>query len=162
MTGPRDWDKELAEIDKLMQQPTPAASPPVPATGDERRATPARQSAPSADGGRATADGRANAAARARPIAIWAVALLGVLGAAALAVWPYDKACNLPLGIYLVGVLAVFGASVWTMRLGWATRRGAVLIIGMITMVAALALAALEVLPRTGYAKVAATWTCGL
>lgn len=156
MTGPRDWDKELAEIDKLMQQPTPAASPPVPATGDERRATPARQSAPSADGG------RANAAARGRPVAIWAVALLGVLGAAALAVWPYDKACNLPLGIYLVGVLAVFGAAVWTMRLGWASRRGAVLIIGMATMLAALTLAAMEVLPRTGYAKVAATWTCAL
>lgn len=156
MTGPRDWDKELAEIDKLMQQPTPAASPPVPATGDERRATPARQSAPSAD------DGRANAAARGRPVAIWAVALLGVLGAAALAVWPYDKACNLPLGIYLVGVLAVFGAAVWTMRLGWASRRGAVLIIGMATMLAALTLAAMEVLPRTGYAKVAATWTCAL
>lgn len=90
------------------------------------------------------------------------MALLGVLGAAALAMWPYDKACNLPLGIYLVGVLAVFGAAVWTMRLGWASRRGAVLIIGMATMLAALTLAAMEVLPRTGYAKVAATWTCAL
>lgn len=158
MTGPRDWDKELAEIDKLMQVEPRSAPPQAPvATAARTEPTPTRT-----DGGRANADGRANAAARARPIAIWAVALLGVLGAAALAVWPYDKACNLPLGIYLVGVLAVFGASVWTMRLGWATRRGAVLIIGMITMVAALALAALEVLPRTGYAKVAATWTCGL
>lgn len=153
MTGPRDWDKELAEIDKLMQAPSPGAGAAAP--GDARRATGATAQPPA--GPRPASVSPVGAP---RPLTVWAIALLGPLGAAALAIWPYDKACNLPLGIYLVGVLAVFGASVWTMRLAWATRRGVVMVLGLLTLLAALGLGAREVLPRVGYAKVALTWTC--
>jgi hypothetical protein len=157
MTGPRDWDKELAEIDKLMGPEQPRAAPPSLPAGDGRRATGDGNSA------RPAIDHRASAvpAGSPRPLVVWAIALLGPLGAGALAIWPYDRACNLPLGIYLVGVLAVFGASVWTMRLAWAARRGAVMVVGIVTLLAALALGAREVLPRVGYARIAATWTCG-
>lgn len=148
MTGPRDWDKELAEIDKLMAQPAAKASEPP------------RAAAPAGGPGTGLSPRAAGGAATVRPVTLFAVALLGPLGAGALAIWPYGKACSLPLLAYLVGVLAVFGASVWAMRLAWRARRGGVMLLGLATMLAALMLAALEVLPRIGYAKVAMEWVC--
>jgi hypothetical protein len=91
---------------------------------------------------------------------VWLVALLGPIGAAGLAIWPYPKACGLALGVYLVGVLAVWGASVWAMRTAWAAQRAAAMILGVLALIASLSLAALEVLPRVGYARTSLTWTC--
>jgi hypothetical protein len=153
MTGPRDWDKELAEIDKLMQAPSPGAGAPAPS--DPRRATGAVAQPPA--GPRPASVSPVGAP---RPITVWAVALLGPLGAGALAIWPYDRQCSIPLAIYLVGVLAVLGASIWTMRLAWASRRVVVMVLGILTLLAALGLGAREVLPRVGYAKAELTWVC--
>lgn len=158
MTGPRDWDKELAEIDKLMGAPAPKAGPPpsqmpVRGTRDAEPVAPARGSAP---------EGRvAGPASRVpRPATVWLVTLLGPIGAAGLMVWPYPNACGLSLGVYLVGVLAVWGASIWAMRTAWAAQRAVAMIIGVITLIASLTLVALEVLPRVGYARDSLTWTC--
>lgn len=146
MTGPRDWDKELAEIDKLMASGGGAApSAPVPASAPGRAAPPT--SARPASSPRAA-------------FGVWLVALLGPLGAGALAVWPYAKACGPMLWVYLVGVLAVAGAGIWTMRLAWVHRRGTAHVVGLFTLLAALVLGAIEVLPRIGYAAAPLTWTC--
>ncbi len=152
MTGPRDWDKELAEIDKLMGAPAPKPSLPA-ATRDAGHATPASASPSSAPVTRP-------ASRVARPWQVWAVTLLGPLGAAGLAIWPYPKACGLSLGVYLVGLLAVWGASLWAMRTAWRAQRGAAMVVGVLTLIASLTLVALEVLPRVGYARTSLTWTC--
>ncbi len=162
MTGPRDWDKELAEIDRLMakggsaapesQSAAPVkASAPVPAPAQPAGNRPA---APQSGG---TVPSVASAVSGLRT---WLVTLLGPIGAASLAIWPYQKACGLMLGVYLAGVLAVFGAGVWSMRWAWVSRRGAALIVGTLTLIASLVLAAAEVLPRTGYAAFTAGWVC--
>jgi hypothetical protein len=46
------------------------------------------------------------------------------------------------------------------MRGGWTARRGRVLVVGLATLLGALTLAAMAVLPRIGYAAEAFTWTC--
>ena len=150
MTGPRDWDKELAEIDKLMGAPAPKAQLPPGEPGRVAPAVPAVGAAPvTRHPSRVT-----------KPWKVWAVTLLGPVGAVGLAVWPYPKGCGLSLGVYLVGLLAVWGASIWGMRTAWAAQRGLAMVIGVITLLASLTLGALEVLPRVGYARHSLTWTC--
>jgi hypothetical protein len=161
MTGPRDWDKELAEIDRLMANggsSTPEVEPKAPADPAAPVAvsahTPGNRPTPQPAGG-ARLPVRAVGGLR-----TWLVTLLGPIGAASLTIWPYQKACGLMLGVYLAGVLAVFGASIWAMRWAWVSRRGMALVVGTLTLVASLILAAAEILPRTGYAAVTAGWVC--
>jgi hypothetical protein len=158
MTGPRDWDKELAEIDKLMGAPAPKAQLPPGDPGRVTREAERGGSAPPARGGETRVTGHASRVPRSATV--WLVALLGPVGAVGLAVWPYPKTCGLSLGVYLVGVLAVWGASIWAMRTAWAAQRGLAMVIGVITLLASLTLSALEVLPRVGYARHSLTWTC--
>ncbi len=152
MSGERDWDKELAEIDRLMGADKPAAPDPAPKSGPP--AAPAERAPAARSTGPATARPTVGA------LRAWLVALLGPVGAAALAVWPYHNECGTGLLLYLVGVLAIFGAAIWTMRLAWVSRRATVMILGILTLLAACALAALEISPRVGYARASLTWTC--
>jgi hypothetical protein len=153
MTDPRNWDKELAEIDKLMASDRAASTPNVPAKAGEgaSRAAPVAASRPSS--GSVTTRPRDT-------LGIWLRALLGVLGAAALSIWPYNKGCGTPLYLYLAGVAAIAGMGIYTMRYSWTHRRGIAHMVGLLVLFAGLALAAAEILPRTGYAAVALTWTC--
>jgi hypothetical protein len=159
MTGPRDWDKELAEIDKLIAAGDKAPPHPVPAE--------AGQPQPPA---KAAAAGRADVAVTAaqgpRPtrrrdlVGVWFKVTLGVAGAMALTIWPYGKSCGLLLDIYLVGVAAVIAAGAWGMRAAWVHRRGLAHVVALAVVLAGLWLATAEILPRVGYARAAATWTC--
>ena len=165
MADERDWEKEMAEIDRLLAKESgkpPAGSPETAAPArpaDSARAPvptpplspPARPPQPQP---------AAPVATRGERLRMWSIALLGPLGAAALAVWPYDTGCGPMLWVYLVGTLAVFGAGIWSMRLAWRLRRGPVLIVGTLTLIASLVLAATQVLPRTGYAARQLYWTC--
>ena len=151
MTDPRNWDKELDDIDKLMRSDRPPAAPSLPArTAD----------AP----GQATSAPRPStgtvATRRRDTLGIWLRALLGLLGAAALAYWPYNKACGTTLYVYLAGVTAIIGMGLYTMRHSWTHRRGVAHMVGLVVLFAGLALATAEILPRVGYAANALTWTC--
>ena len=145
MTGPRDWDKEMAEIDKLMasDRPAPPAAPGASPPARQASAAPAaaapRAAAPTASRGRDT-------------VFVWLIAILGVLGAVALYYWPYNKSCGTWLYGYLIGVAAVAGCGLMTMRSSWTHRRGLAHAVGLLTFLAGLAFAAAEILPRTGYA----------
>lgn len=151
MTGPRDWDKEMAEIDKLMASDRPAP-PAAPAAAPARQAQAAPAAAPR---------GAAPTVSRGRDtVFVWLLAILGVLGAVALYYWPYNKSCGTWLYGYLIGVAAVAGCGLMTMRSAWAHRRGLAHVVGLLTFLAGLAFAAAEILPRTGYAAVSRTWTC--
>lgn len=160
MADSRDWDKQMAEIDRLMAKSGPPA--PRPPAG----APAASDAAPSPTAPRREA--AAAAAAPSRPVAmsrgsllgLWALSLLGPLGAGALVIWPYAKGCGTMLAVYLVGVAAVGGAGIWTMRASWVARRGFPHFLGLATLLAALGLAALEILPRVGYAATALSWGC--
>jgi hypothetical protein len=131
---PRDWDKELADIDRAI----------------------ARQPAP---GGGAVTPGPA--APRRRFVALaWFWTSIAVLLAVALLVWPYDKNCGVRLIFFLGAVLMALLLAGFGAFAGWAHRQGLALLLSLLVILFAGIMAAGEILPRTGYAKEARPWTC--
>ena len=147
---PRDWDREMAAIDKLMAAGPPApASPPV--------AAPSAGRAPAAA---APAARRGSVPGRHAPLFTWLRLVLGLGLGAAMTQWPYTHGCGLPLFLYLGAVAAVLVAGVWSTISSWRTRSAFAhfLAIGLIAWGGVLA--AREILPRIGYAKTSAEWVC--
>lgn len=146
MTGPRDWDKELAEIDKVIERSG------GPSAGVPDKSSPTRPAA---------LPGSPVPRTSRRSVALtwlWTSLSLGL--ALALLVWPYDKSC----GIRLVFFLGAAGMTGLTGLVGsvsaWANRRGLAHVVSLLVIVWAASMAGREILPRIGYAKQAASWTC--
>ena len=151
MTGPpRDWDKELAEIDKLMAKPASAAPPPVAAPAGRPAAPAPRSAGPPA----------LPAPARGSALSVWIRVLLGVVLAGAMTQWPYGTQCGTPLFLY-TGASGMVGlAGLWAAGASWRRRMGLAHIIALGVTLWGLVLVAAIVLPRIGYARVGATWFC--
>jgi len=151
MTAPRDWDKEMAEIDKLMAQPQAAQ---LPAKAGAAPA-PSRQS-----GGTAPPVAAGAPVSRKAIFTTWLKVLLAAVAAGAMTQWPYAHACGLGLFLYLgaSGVIALSGVT--SAISTWKRRIGAAHTVSILVLLWGLGLAAAVVLPRIGYAKDAATWFC--
>jgi hypothetical protein len=148
--GPRDWDRELAQIDKLIAQGAADAPAQVPAQ---------RGKAPAAS----LPDGGAAPAARRRPhtpLTTWLRLLLALLLGAGMTQWPYTHGCGLPLFGYLVAVATVIAASFWSLISSWRSRSGLAHFLSIGLLFWGAFLGAREVLPRVGYAKQSAAWFC--
>jgi hypothetical protein len=149
MTGPRDWDKEMAEIDKLLAKGGSPGTPGAPA-----REGPPRSSAPAVQSTGVTVT-------RGHHIAgVWVRAFLGVAAAAALPFWPYAKSCGSMLYLYLLATFAIIVVGIWTMRYAWTHRRGVAHVAGLLVMLAGIAFAGFEILERTSLVAVRLLWTC--
>jgi hypothetical protein len=141
---PRNWDRELADIDKVIakQGSLPPAAP-VPA-----------------------APGRAPVVAPGGPVRRRSVALtwfwvtLALALAVALPLWPYERSCGLRLIFFMgaAGVTALVG--LLGALASWAHRRGFAHVLSLGVILWAAVVGMREVLPRVGYAKAARTWTC--
>jgi hypothetical protein len=134
---PRDWDKELADIDKaIARQPTPAAGGTVPAA-------------------------RPPTSTARRFVALtWFWSGLAVVLAVALALWPYDRNCGIRLIFFLgAGGLALL-AGVLGALTGWAHHRGLAHLLSLLVIVWAAVMIMREILPWAGYARVSRDWTC--
>ena len=133
---PRNWDKELANIDKaIARQPAPTA----PAVG---AAKPIPQ--PSR-----------------RFVALtWFWTALALILAIALPLWPNDKSCGLRLVFYLgaAGIALLMG--VLGALSSWSYRRGLAHLLSLLVIVWAGVMAVREILPRAGYARQELTWSC--
>ena len=146
--GPRDWDRELANIDKAIARQGSSSPPAGPAPGGGPVAPGSRPAPP------------ALPVSRGGIVLTWFWVVLGIALAAALLLWPYDRSCGLPLTFFLgaAGTTAVFGL------LGafsaWLHRRGIAHVLSLLVLVSAAVAAAREILPRTGYAKESLTWLC--
>ena len=131
---PRNWDKELADIDKVIaKQPAP------PPAGERPAVTPPQR----------------------RFVALaWFWTALAVILAVALPLWPNDKSCGLRLVFYLgaAGIALLMG--VLGALSSWAYRRGLAHLLSLLAIVWAGVMAAREILPRTGYARQELRWTC--
>jgi hypothetical protein len=151
--GPRDWEKELADIDKLI-----AASPAVPAQVPAKAgARPSAAAAPS--GGRKEAGAGFSGRRESIASVVWFL-LATLLGVGLTFLWPYARACGTGLYGYLGSIVAFVLASTWSTMWSWRTRRAAVHFLSIALLVWSLFLGAREVLPRIGYAKHAALWQC--
>lgn len=156
MTGtpPRDWDKELAEIDRLLQKgpaPAPAPAPVAKPGGPPARPGTAKGSAPAP--GAAVSRGSVGG--------VWLRVGLGVLFAAAVTQWPYAAACGLGLFLYLGVVGMVLVTGLWGAVTAWRRRMGLAHILSLGVIAAGVVFLVSEVLPRTGYARQSLGWFCG-
>lgn len=145
----RDWDKELREVDRLLNQ--------LPTHREEQMAaaaSPKRVAAgPAVGGGGAPRDSGSR-------LGTWARVGLGLLVGIGMPFWPYSHGCGFKLLFYLVGVLAVIVAGVWSGLSSWKRRMGLAHLLSQLLVIWGLVMAAAVVLPRVGYAKDAATWLC--
>lgn len=147
MTGPpRDWDKELAEIDKVIaKQPVLA---PKPAAPGNPAAAPVARSAPAARGRDALTG--------------WIRVLLGVAVAAGVTLaWPYRHNCGLPLYGYLAAAGGVVLAGLWGAVASWKRRMGLAHLLALLVSLTGVALVTRVIVDRSGYPKTPSTWTCG-
>jgi hypothetical protein len=94
-------------------------------------------------------------------IGLWGRVGLGLVLGVMMTGWPYFNACGLPLFGYLVAVAAVMMAGGWTAIIAWKLRNGVAHVVALVLLFWGLVLAAVELLPRTGYAAAQATWQCG-
>jgi len=143
----RDWDKEMAEVDRLLKK-LPAADPTLgrPSGGERTVRKPA-----AVPGGGWSSGG----------VGTWAKVALGVLVGIGIApgVWPYSHGCGLRLIFYLLGVITVIAAGLWASVSSWKRRLGFAHVVSQILIVWGILLMTREVLPRVGE-KVAALWLC--
>ena len=93
-------------------------------------------------------------------VGLWGRVALGVTAAAMMLGWPYFHECGLPLFGYLLALLAIMGAGTWTATIAWQLRTPVAHIVSLLVLFWGFLLVSSEVLPRTGYAAVSATWQC--
>lgn len=139
---PRDWDKELADVDRAMaKQPAPSPEPGLP-SGPVPGEPPV-------------------AAARRRFIALtWFWTGLAIALALGLAIWPYDKFCGIRLIFYLFAAGLALLMGVLGSLASWSHRRGLAHVLSLMVIAWAAVVVARELLPRIGYAKQELSWTC--
>jgi len=141
---PRNWDRELADIDKVI----------------------AKGSVPPAGGSAPSPAGRGSGLPMGAPVSrrsvavTWFWLLLAVALAAALPLWPYQRSCGLQLMFFMgaAGVTALVG--VLAALASWASRRGFAHVVSLGVILWSAVIGLREVLPRVGYAKAARTWAC--
>jgi hypothetical protein len=133
---PRNWDKELADIDRAIARQPP---PPTPDPGAPPPPTSARR----------------------RFVALtWFWTGLALVLALGLIIWPYDKLCGIRLIFFLfAGGLALLMGVLGSLA-SWSYRRGLAHVLSLAVIAWAAVVVAREVLPRVGYAKEELTWTC--
>lgn len=117
------------------------------------------------DNARAAAEKHAQERRRSRnaAIAVWARLALVVALVAAINVWPYPRACGAGLFAYLGAAGIVGTGAIWAAASSWSARLARAHMLSMVLLIASLALIALEVAPRVGYARVegpAPAWRC--
>jgi hypothetical protein len=133
---PRDWDREMANIDKAIAKQQPAGTGPVPA-------------------------GAPPSPPLKRFIALtWFWTGIAILLAVALMLWPFDRNCGIRLIFFIgAGGLALLAGVIGALN-GWASRSGLAHLLSLLVIVWAGVMVMREVLPRTGYTKESRDWTC--
>ncbi|HEV8148878.1 MAG TPA: hypothetical protein VGP61_01705 [Gemmatimonadales bacterium] len=149
MTGPpRDWDKEMAEIDKLMAKQPAAPAPSPPAL--RAAAVPASRPVSAAP----VAVGRDR-------LTTWVRVLLGIAVAAGVTLaWPYAHVCGLPLYGYLAALAGVVVAGLWGVVHSWKRRLALAHVISLLVTLWGALLLGKATLDRTGYPRHPAAWKC--
>lgn len=150
----RDWDKELAKIDKQLSSlpdEALAPAPTSPAKGGQP-AKPGQAPAPAASG------------KTPRAWAVYARLSLSVALGVGMLFWPYEARCGIGLAGYLAAVVVLVTSGVWSAVWTWRHRAAKAHSLSLLIVLWGLVLGAIEVLPRVGYAKPdvshPASWIC--
>ena len=150
----RNWDKEMAEVDRLLKK-LPNADPTLGRGGEPTVRRPA------VAGGSVSAPAATLRSSGGGWLATWVKVGLGVLVAVGTApgVWPYSHGCGLRLIFYLVGVATVIATGLWASVASWRRRMGFAHVVSQILIIWGVLLLAREVLPRVG-PNAGALWLC--
>jgi hypothetical protein len=132
----RDWDRELAKIDKQLESVSDEQLFPKTAakTSPERQEIVEKQS-------------------RTSTLGVMMRPLLSVALGIGMIFWPYEARCGLGLMAYLLAVAVLIGAGAWSAVWAWRHRAGKAHVLSLLIIVWGTILGAQEILPRTGYAK---------
>jgi hypothetical protein len=157
----RDWDKELAKVDKqLASLSDEALLGPAPAPTAGKKAVAGGQRA-------ARGDQPSRAPSEPRTTTSWGVyarLTLSVLVGVAMVLWPYPVRCGVGLAGYLAAVTVVVLSGVWSSVWTWRHRASKAHTLSLLLILWGLVLGSIEVLPRIGYAKPdlghPASWLC--
>jgi hypothetical protein len=142
-----NWEKELDKIDKQLESmadetllPTSAA-----ATPEAKAQVRAQQS-------------------RTRTLGVLTRLTLAVALGLGMLFWPYDARCGFGLAAYLASVGVLIGSGVWSAIWSWRHRSPRAHILSLLIALWGLTLGAVEILPRSGYARPdpgrPMTWLC--
>jgi uncharacterized YccA/Bax inhibitor family protein len=157
----RNWDKELAKVDKQLASLSdeqllgaPSAAP-VARQPDAARAGAKGQSATSVS---------TSAAKPTSGFWVYSRLVLALLVGAAMYIWPYPAKCGIGLAGYLAAVGVVIAGGLWASVWTWRHRAARAHTLSLLVVLWGLVLGAIQVLPRTGYAKPdanhPAAWLC--
>ena len=152
----RDWEKELAKVDKQLAS-----------LSDDQLLGPSAV-APSGKGDAKAPKGKAAPVASAeKPPRAWAMyarLMLSVALGVGMVVWPYEVRCGFGLAAYLGAVAVVVTSGVWSAVWTWRHRASRAHTLSLLIILWGLVLGSMEVLPRIGYAKPdalhPANWAC--
>lgn len=157
----RDWDKELAKVDKQLASLSDDAllGPPPATTGGKRDAAAASRDARSEKTSRSPSEPRATTS-----FGVYARLTLSVLVGVCMVLWPYPVRCGFGLAGYLGAVAVVTASGIWSSVWTWRHRASKAHTLSLLLILWGLILGSLEVLPRIGYAKPdlrhPAMWVC--
>lgn len=152
----RDWDKELAKVDKQLASLSDDAllGPPPATTG--KPTVPAGKKAPAQ-----------SAPVAARATSAWGVygrVILSLAVGVAMLLWPYPARCGVGLAAYLGAVGVVVASGVWSSIWTWRHRAARAHTLSLLLILWGMVLGSIEILPRVGYGKPdlnhPAAWVC--
>ena len=132
----RNWEKELAKIDKQLESVADEQLFPKSAA----KTTPERQEI-------------AEKQSRTSTLGVMMRLLLTVALGIGMIFWPYQARCGFGLLAYLFAVTVVIGAGAWSAVWAWRHRAGKAHLLSLLIMLWGGILGAQELLPRMGYAK---------
>jgi uncharacterized YccA/Bax inhibitor family protein len=154
----RNWDKELAKVDKQLASLSDdqlVGAAPVVAPKDAGTASKKSQPAPPtiSSGSKPTSG-----------FLVYLRLLLAILVGAAMYIWPYPAKCGVGLAGYLAAVGVVIAGGLWATVWTWRHRAARAHTLSLLVVLWGLVLGAIQILPRTGYAKPdanhPAAWLC--
>jgi hypothetical protein len=156
VTGPpRDWDKELAEIDKIIAKQPAGGSPAPTGTGGPPLPAPRGAAAPASRAGSAVAP-----AGRRSVLTAWIRVLLGLAVAVGVWRWPYAHSCGLSLYGYLAAAGGVVLAGLWGTVTSWKRRLATAHTISLLVTLWGALLVGKVIADRTSYPRHPSTWSC--
>ncbi|MFL5575921.1 MAG: hypothetical protein ACJ79S_08145 [Gemmatimonadaceae bacterium] len=136
----RDWNKELAKIDRQLENVSDAALFPTPRGGGSATA-PTAAAAEVQEKRRTTST-----------FGVFFRLLLSLAAGIGMIFWPAAGRCGLELLGYLAACALVTVSGVWSAVWTWRHRAGRAHLVALLLVVWGIALAAVEILPRVGYA----------
>jgi hypothetical protein len=132
----KNWEKELAKIDKQLE-----------AMADETLLPSAAAATPAAK-----AEVKAKQR-KTRTLGVLARLTLSVALGVGILFWPYEARCGLGLAAYLASVSIVIASAVWSAVWSWRHQSARAHLLSLLIVLWGLTLGAIEILPRSGYAR---------